>query len=92
VRLRLTYRTTRALGAICEQPGINNRKLAEESDIKDQGQATKLLSRLERLALIENRGLGQDHGAPNAWHITPRGLELVQATNAYEFMRARGTP
>ena len=37
-------------------------------------------SRLERLELIENRGLGQDHGAANAWHIAARGLELVRST------------
>jgi AcrR family transcriptional regulator len=78
---RLTYRTTKALDAICEQPGVNNRMVAEVAGIKDQGQISKLLSRLERLALIENRGLGSDRGAGNAWHITPRGFELVQATN-----------
>jgi AcrR family transcriptional regulator len=90
--LRLTYRTMRVMGAICEQPGVSNRTVAEESGIKDPGQISKLLSRLERLALIENRGLGQDHGASNAWHITPRGFELVRATNAHEFMHSRGTP
>jgi AcrR family transcriptional regulator/DNA-binding MarR family transcriptional regulator len=90
--LRLTYRTIRTLDVICQQPGINNRMVADESGIKDQGQMSKLLSRLERLALIENRGLGQDRGAPNAWHITPRGFELVRATNVDGVMRSRGAP
>jgi len=92
MNLRLTYRTVRALDAIWKRPGVSNRTVAEESGITDQGQASKLLSRLERLALIENRGLGQERGVSNAWHITPRGFELVQATNGREFMRSRGTP
>jgi AcrR family transcriptional regulator len=92
VGLRLTYRTTRALDAICEQPGVNNRMVAQVAGIKDQGQVSKLLSRLERLALIENRGLGPHRRSANAWHITPRGLELVRATNARELMRPHRTP
>jgi AcrR family transcriptional regulator len=90
--LRLTSRTVRTLDIISQQPGISNRMVADASGIKDQGQASKLLSRLERLALIENQGLGHDRGAANAWHITPRGLEVVRATNVYGFMRSRGTP
>jgi AcrR family transcriptional regulator len=89
--LRVTYRTVRVLDAICQQPGISNRMVASESGIKDQGQISKLLSRLERLALIENRGLGLDSGAPNAWHITSRGFELVRSTKAHGFMPSRGT-
>jgi DNA-binding MarR family transcriptional regulator len=92
MNFRLTHRTVRALDAIREQPGVNNRTVAEESGITDQGQVSKLLSRLERLALIENRGLGQSRGASNAWHITTRGFELVRAINVHEFMRSGGTP
>jgi AcrR family transcriptional regulator len=91
VDIRLTYRTVKALSAICEQPGINNRTVAEKSGIKDQGQISKLLSRLERLALVENRGLGQDRGSSNAWHVTPRGFELVRATNRSELLMPRLT-
>jgi AcrR family transcriptional regulator len=87
--LRLTYRTIRTLEVISQQPGINNRMVADASGIKDQGQISKLLSRLERLGLIENRGLGQDRGAPNAWHITRRGFELVRVTKAHGVMRSR---
>jgi AcrR family transcriptional regulator len=90
--LRLTYRTVMVLDVICEQPGASNRMVAGESGIKDQGQISKLLSRLERLVLVENRGLGLDRGAPNAWHITPRGFELVRATSVRGVMRSRGTP
>jgi AcrR family transcriptional regulator len=74
--MRLTYRTMRALVAIAEQPGASNREVARACGIVDQGQISKLLSRLERLALIENQGEGQRRGAPNAWYLTPRGVEF----------------
>lgn len=92
LNIRLTYRTIRTLDAICKQPGVSNRTVAEECGISDQGQVSKLLSRLERLALIENRGLGHNRGASNAWHVAPRGLELMRTTNVQLFMRSRGTP
>jgi AcrR family transcriptional regulator len=74
--MRLTYRTMRALVAVAEQPGASNREIARASGVADQGQISKLLSRLERLALIENHGEGQLRGAPNAWYLTPRGIEF----------------
>ncbi|HTD07729.1 MAG TPA: TetR family transcriptional regulator [Solirubrobacteraceae bacterium] len=74
--MRLTYRTMRALVAIAEQPGASNRDVARACGVVDQGQISKLLSRLERLALIENQGEGQRRGAPNAWYLTPRGIEF----------------
>jgi AcrR family transcriptional regulator len=80
---RLTYRTIRALAVISEQPGASNRIVADECGIKDQGQISKLLSRLERLALTENRGAGHKRGGTNAWHITERGSEIVRATNVH---------
>ncbi len=84
MNIRLTYRTITALGAISEYPGASNRIVADECGIKDQGQISKLLSRLKRLALIENRGIGQDRGGPKAWHITERGSEIVLATNVHQ--------
>ena len=90
MNIRLTYRTIRTLDVIGEQPGVNNRTVAEGCGINDPGQISKLLSRLERLALIENRGLGHNFGASNAWHIAPRGLELMRATNVQQFMRSSG--
>jgi AcrR family transcriptional regulator len=83
INIRLTYRTVRALGAIRAHPGASNRTVADECGIQDQGQISKLLSRLERLALIENRGVGQKHGGVNAWHITERGSQIVRATNIH---------
>ena len=76
LEMRLTYRTVRVLLAIAASPGSSNRKVGFEAGIEDQGQISKLLSRLERLGLIENGGAGQVRGAPNAWILTERGLEV----------------
>lgn len=80
LKIRLTYRTIRVLVAIGQCPGQSNREVAEASDIVDQGQISKLLSRLGGLQLIENRGDGQEKGGTNAWLLTGRGEQLVRAT------------
>src|SRR5664280_772877 len=59
LNMRLTYRTVRVLMVIAEHPGASNREIAEGSGIIDQGQISKLLNRLARLNLVENRGEGQ---------------------------------
>ena len=79
--MRLTYRTVRVLSVIGEQPGASNRQIAEDSGIVDQGQISKLLNRLARLKLVENLGEGQERGAANAWHLTPRGAQVERATH-----------
>ena len=78
LNIRLTYRTVRVLTAIAESPGASNREIAERSDIVDQGQISKLLNRLAGLGLAENLGAGQQHGATNEWHLSPRGEQLEQ--------------
>jgi AcrR family transcriptional regulator/DNA-binding MarR family transcriptional regulator len=78
--MRLTYRTVRVLMVIGEHPGASNREIAEGSGIIDQGQISKLMTRLARLELVENRGEGQEKGAANAWHLTPRGAQVERAT------------
>ncbi len=80
LNMRLTYRTVRVLSVIGEQPGASNRQIAEDSGIVDQGQISKLLNRLARLTLVENLGEGQERGAANAWHLTPRGAQVERAT------------
>jgi AcrR family transcriptional regulator len=77
--MRLTYRTVRVLVVIGGHPGASNREIAEGSGIADQGQISKLLTRLQRLDLVENRGEGQPKGAANAWHLTERGIEVERA-------------
>jgi AcrR family transcriptional regulator len=76
LEMRLTYRTMRVLVAVAKQPGASNREIALASGIADQGQISKLMSRLEGLCLVENLGPGQERGAANAWHLTPSGVEL----------------
>jgi AcrR family transcriptional regulator len=80
LNMRLTYRTVRVLMVIAEHPGASNREIAEGSGIVDQGQISKLLTRLARLNLVENVGDGQEKGAANAWHLTPRGIQVERAT------------
>ncbi|MFI4990934.1 MAG: TetR family transcriptional regulator [Solirubrobacterales bacterium] len=74
--MRLTYRTLRVLAEIAAAPGISNQAVAEAAGIRDQGQISKLLSRVEGLGLIRNAGAGQAKGRPNAWHITHRGAAV----------------
>jgi len=76
LEMRLTYRTVRVLLAIAAAPGSSNRRVGYDAGIEDQGQISKLLSRLERLGLIENGGAGQVRGAPNSWQLTARGHEV----------------
>jgi AcrR family transcriptional regulator len=76
VEMRLTYRTVRVLLSIAEHPGSSNRELALASGISDQGQISKLLTRLEKLGLIENVGAGHARGGPNAWTLTARGEQV----------------
>jgi AcrR family transcriptional regulator len=79
LKMRLTYRTVRVLSVIGEHPGASNREIAERSGITDQGQISKLLTRLARLGLIVNVGPGQERGAANAWHLTQLGVEVERA-------------
>jgi AcrR family transcriptional regulator len=80
--MRLTYRTMRVLSAVAARPGLNNRQVAREAGVADQGQMSKLLARLESLGLITNTGESQIRGEPNVWRLTPRGHELEQAFRA----------
>jgi AcrR family transcriptional regulator len=77
--MRLTYRTVRVLLAVASSPGGSNRQVAEGAEITDQGQISKLLTRLHGLGLIENTGFGSVRGAPNAWVLTPKGWEVQGA-------------
>ncbi len=77
--MRLTYRTVRVLLAIAETPGASNRALADAAGVADQGQISKLLSRLKSLGLIENIGAGPVRGEPNAWQLTSKGEQVGDA-------------
>ncbi len=77
--MRITYRTVRVLRVIGSRPGASNREVATAAGIADQGQVSKLLTRLEHLGLIHNDGVGHARGAPNAWGLTGKGLEVERA-------------
>jgi hypothetical protein len=78
--VRTTYRTTRVLCAIGERPGLSNREIADAAGLTDEGQTSKLLRRLKRQRLVENTGLGQPYGGPNAWSLTAYGERVRDAT------------
>jgi AcrR family transcriptional regulator len=82
LQMRLTYRTVRVLLAIAASGERghypSNREVGASAGIDDQGQISKLLSRLERLGLVENSGAGRVRGAPNAWALTKKGFEVQQ--------------
>ena len=77
--MRVTYRTARVLECIERRPAASNRDVAVEAGVKDPGQISKLLARLERLGLAENIGEGAyAKGEPNAWQLTPLGTQVAR--------------
>jgi hypothetical protein len=75
--VRATYRTTRVLQTIADRPRSNNREIADAAGLRDEGQTSKLLRRLERRGLIENVGLGAAYGASNEWLLTGAGSRVL---------------
>jgi hypothetical protein len=51
-----------------------------EVEIADEGQTSKLLTRLARLDLLVNEGGAP--GAPNAWRLTAKGQQLLHSIPA----------
>jgi DNA-binding MarR family transcriptional regulator len=79
--IRITFRTARVLAVIAAQPGASNRQIGDTAGVPDQGQISKLLSRLAGYGLIENHGEGHAKGEPNAWTLTELG-QAIQETIA----------
>ncbi len=77
--IRFTYRTSRVLSSIAETPGASSKQIAQASGITDDGQASRLLSRLQQHHLIQDNGVGPTKGMPRAWTLTPRGEQILQA-------------
>lgn len=71
--IRFTYRTARVLATIAAAPGASNRLVADSSGIVDEGQMSRLLTRLQRSGLVDNRCEDKPKGEPNAWTLTQRG-------------------
>ena len=76
--IRATHRTMLVLRAIAQAPYSNNREVAQAAGLADEGQASKLLARLERQGVIENVGIGAARGQPNAWLLTSSGQRAVE--------------
>jgi AcrR family transcriptional regulator/DNA-binding MarR family transcriptional regulator len=83
IPMRLTYRTLRVLETIATHPGVSNRGVGERAGASDQGQISKLLTRLERLGLVVNTGVGHAKGEPNAWSLTPVGRRVTQTIRVH---------
>jgi AcrR family transcriptional regulator len=77
--VRITHRTARALTAIAERPGASNIAVAECTEIIDPGQVSRLLHRLARQGLIENRGPAEPATAKKAWQLTMLGVQIERA-------------
>jgi AcrR family transcriptional regulator len=72
LNMRLTQRTMLVLAVIARHPGGSNRAVAVAAGIGDQGQISKLLMRLRKLGLVENRG-APVKGEANAWFLSATG-------------------
>ncbi len=78
--VRPTHRTMLVLRAISAASGSSNRRVAEIAGLSDEGQTSKLLSRLQERGVIENVGVGIAGGEPNAWVLTPDGERVLRLT------------
>jgi hypothetical protein len=78
--VRATYRTMRVLDAIGARPRSNNREIADAAGVRDEGQTSKLLSRLEQRGLLENVGLGAAYGEPNEWLLSAAGERVLNTS------------
>lgn len=54
--------------------------MAEGADIKDEGQASKLLARLAGMDLLSRTCPGPEK--PNAWRLTSHGEQILRALSA----------
>jgi AcrR family transcriptional regulator len=87
--MRLTYRTMRVLLAVGQRPGASNRQIGVAAGIEDQGQTSKLLTRLQRLGLIENGRATSERYGTNAWRLTATGADVEREIAAPPQTRRR---
>jgi len=73
------HRTVLVLRVLAAEPGLNNRQVALRAGVRGQAQISRILSRLARLALIENTRGPRTPGPGNAWQLTASGQELERA-------------
>jgi AcrR family transcriptional regulator len=82
VDFRMTALAGRVLTAVSELSARgttpSNREIAIAAKVKDQGQISRLLARLQTHGLLQNTG--GHPAAANAWRLTERGAELLAAS------------
>jgi DNA-binding MarR family transcriptional regulator len=78
---RVTALTQQVLAAVVDLSkqgsSPSNREIAKAAKVKDEGQISRLLARLQNQGLLRNDG-GRTTGA-NAWQLTSRGEEILSA-------------
>jgi AcrR family transcriptional regulator len=79
IPIRLTYRTARVLASIGASPGASNKQIAAASGVTDEGQMSRLLTRLARYELVCDVGGQPTKGEARAWTLTDRGESLLGA-------------
>ena len=80
---RMTALTHEVLGTVASLSGQganpSNREIAQVAGVKDEGQISKLLRRLQDHGLLQNTG-PVTAGAPKAWQLTSRGEEILHSS------------
>ena len=87
-KFRLTALTHQVLTVVADlsegaHTPPSNVDISKAAGVKDQGQISKLLWRLEGHGLLQNSG-GATAGVPNAWQLTPQGEEILAASSPQE--------
>jgi AcrR family transcriptional regulator/DNA-binding MarR family transcriptional regulator len=85
---RLTVRTHLVLTAIAEHTGASNRAIAKAAGVRDEGQISKLLARLQDRGLIRDTANPTSSGHPKSWQLTPQGEALLHAHRPQSSERA----
>ncbi len=77
----LTHEVLTAVATLSEgESNPSNREIARAAGVKDEGQISKLLRRLEDHGLLMNTG-PVTAGAPKAWRLTLHGEEVLKASS-----------
>jgi AcrR family transcriptional regulator len=87
LKIRLTYRTVMVLRFVGSRPGSSNREIAAGAGIADQGQVSKLLTRLAKAGLVENERRLETARDCNAWSLTATGAAVERATSREDIAR-----
>jgi DNA-binding MarR family transcriptional regulator len=76
---RLSFRTVSVLRVIAAESGLSNKEVALRAGARDEGQISRVLSRLSRQGILETTRDDRIPGATNAWRLTTLGAQLETA-------------